>query len=130
MIIVLGVVLGAIYGVFFLLRRATRGVVGESSLIEVIGSQQIPGGKSVHLVGIGSQIYIVGAADNGVNLIDKIEDQETIDEIRLRISQSNSRPRQSFSEVMAGILPAFGLGGSASSKNVLQRQRERLRRLG
>lgn len=138
MIVVLGAVLGAIYGVFYVLRRASRGGAGDSPLIEVIGSRQLAGGKSLHLVSVGTRIYLVGGADGGVNLVAEIEDQESVDDIRLRASQAASRPRQSFAEALSAIMPSLGLGGNAGggaaqgglSKTVLRRQRDRLRRLG
>ncbi len=130
MIVVLGGVLGAIYGVFYLLRRATRGGAAESPLIDIIGSRQLPGGKSLHLVSVGSVLYLVGGADGGVNLVAKIDDQESIDEIRLRASQSPAQPKQTFAEAFASIMPSLGMGAKGPAKSVLQQQRDRLRRLG
>ncbi len=130
MIVVLGGVLGAIYGVFYLLRRATRGGSGDSPLIEIIGSQQLPGGKSLHLVGVGAQLYLVGGADGGVNLVAEIDDQESIDEIRLRASETTTQPKQTFAEALASIMPSLGMGAKGATKTVLQQQRDRLRRLG
>lgn len=130
MIVVLGGVLGAIYGVFYLLRRATRGAATDSPLIDIIGSRQLPGGKSLHLVSLGSELYLVGGADGGVNLVAKIEDQESIDELRLRASQTTAQPRQTFAEALASIMPSLGMGAKGPTKTVLQQQRDRLRRLG
>lgn len=130
MIVVLGGVLGAIYGVFYLLRRATRGGSADSPLIDIIGSRQLPGGRSLHLVSVGAELYLVGGADGGVNLVAKIDDQESIDEIRLRASQTTAQPKQTFAEALASIMPSLGMGTKGPTKTVLQQQRDRLRRLG
>lgn len=117
MILVLAAVVGAIYLVFYLLKRSAAGRYNSSSLIKHIGSQSLPGNKFVHLVEVGQQMFLVGTSDNGVNLISEITDKETLDELRLKVAQENEGARRSFSEMLGGMFGGSGTGGNGSGSS-------------
>ncbi len=134
MVLVLALVIAAVYGVFFLLRRAAGARFRESELIKLLGSQPLPGNRALHLVQVGSQVFLVGSGDSGVSLISEITDQETIDELRL--SGNNAAeppPPRGFAELITGAVRSGDRGANGGeSTNPIQfmgRQRERLRRL-
>lgn len=147
MILVLAAVIGAIYGVFWLLKRGSRGRLQNSQIIRVLGSHGLPGNKGLHLVEIGTQIFLVGTGDDSVRLIAEVTDQESIDEVRLLASQQEAARPRSFGEALSGFFGAGGANGAtalgstgpslgnslgsatAGPLDFLHKQRERLKNL-
>ena len=152
MILVLAGVIGAIYGVFWLLKRGSRGRVQSSQLIRLLGSQGLPGNKGLHLVEVGNQVFLLGTGDENVGLIAEITDKESLDQITLLASQQESNRPKSFGEALSGVFAGGGMGanavgsgkelggvnvaagsenggGSASPLDFLHKQRERLKSL-
>lgn len=135
MALILGAVLGAVYLVFFLLKRAGGRSMQSTDLIRVLGAQSLPGNRAVYLVSVGRQVFLVGGADHAVTLISEIDDKETVDEILLNArNQEEDRPR-SFGDVVAGFFAnragAAGNGGRGIDEPLgfLRSQRERLKKL-
>lgn len=114
MIIVLGVVIAAIYLVFFLLKRASGGRLENSPMIRVLGSHALPGNKALHLVEVGRQVFLVGVGDDSLSLISEISDQESLDELRLKASTSTERTRGSFADMLSGFFHGGGSAGGVS----------------
>ncbi len=116
MVVVLALVIGAVYGVFFLLRRTAGGRFRNTELIRLLGSQTLPGNRALHLVQVGSQLFLVGSADSAVNLVSEITDKETIDEIRLSAGSAGSAEEQTesrgFSDLISAGIRSAGRGGS------------------
>jgi flagellar protein FliO/FliZ len=88
------------------------------------------------LVEVGRQIFLIGAGDNSVNLVSEITDKESIDEIRLRMSEQTVGEKRRFKDVLSGI---FGQNGMQQEKiypmkmdestQYIKQQRERLKNL-
>ncbi len=155
MILVLGFVIGSIYGVFYLLKRSsTRRLGGGSGLLRIVDEHALAGGKSLHLIEVGRQVFLVGAGDDSVGLISEITDDETLDTIRLAVSAQGTEQPRAFSDVLSSLwssrgaagessrpggmtqdntggLDSVSVGGGAGSGtfDFIGRQRERLRRL-
>lgn len=135
MVLVLGGVIAAIYGVFFLLKRAGNPKSMPNDLINVLSTQNLQGNRSLHLIQVGNEIYLVGSAEGGVQLISKIEDGETIDQIRLFRSEMAAAGGTSFQQALRGIFMKNESSGPASRDSVqgsalfLQKQRERLKNM-
>lgn len=139
MILVLALVVGLIYGVFWLLRRGARLKAPENEMIRVLGSRGLAGNRALHLVEVGRSIYLVGSAENGVNLVAEVKDQETIDAIRVQAAEEGGKPRRGFAATLARMLapaeapksPASGAGPAlGAGAAFLRKSRERLRRIG
>lgn len=125
MLLVLGAVIGVVYGVFYLLKRGGRGKFVENDAIRIIGSQAMPGNKSMHLVEVGSQVFLVGSAGDSVNLISEITDKETVDAMILKAGNEAAGQRRSFSELVAGMFK----GSQGQAIGFMKDQRQRLQRL-
>jgi flagellar protein FliO/FliZ len=125
MILVLAVVIGLVYAVFYLLKRANRGKFVQNDAIRIVGSQSLPGNRSIYLVEVGSQVFLVGAGGDSVSLISEITDKETVDAMVLRGGESVANGKRSFGELIAGIFR----GNQGGSLDLLRDQRERLQRL-
>jgi flagellar protein FliO/FliZ len=139
MLVVLAMVVGLIYGVFWLLRRGARMKTPENEMIRILGSRSLAGNRALHLVEVGHSVYLVGAAENGVNLVAEVKDQETLDAIRIQAAEEGGKARRSFAATLARVFNpsktpgAAGAGrapGLGEGSDFLRRQRERLRRLG
>jgi len=101
MVLTLAVVAVAIYGVVFLLKKATRGGrVVQDPFLKVLAAAPVGTNRSVHVVSLGSQAWLVGVAEHGVNLISEITDRETLDAMLLEDSRRSA-------EFPAGRLPDF-----------------------
>ncbi len=134
MILILAAVIAAIYGLFFLLRRSGNPRMQENRLIRVLSSKPLSGGKSLHLVEIGNQVFLIGAAENGVGLVSEIVDKETLDGLHLQSTGMHEPGKRSFGEVLNQM---FGRtrGEPTPSEpphdpvGFLKRQRERVKQM-
>ncbi|MFO8065763.1 MAG: flagellar biosynthetic protein FliO [Spirochaetia bacterium] len=115
MIVVLGIVIGAIYVVFYLLKRASGGRLENSPVIRVLGSHALPGNKALHLVEVGRQVFLIGVGDDSPVLISEISDQESLDELRLNASTTASENRGSFADMLSGFFHSGGAGASGGT---------------
>lgn len=135
MILVLALVIGAIYLVFFLLKRGGSPRLPENRLIRVLSTKTIANGKTIHLVEVGNQVFLVGAGDDQVSLLSEISDQETLDGIRLQAAGSAEGERKSFGEVLSSMFgkekqPTQALpAGEVDAIGFLQQQRQRVKQL-
>ncbi|WP_162297826.1 flagellar biosynthetic protein FliO [Halalkalibacillus sediminis] len=79
MIAALALVLGLIYFLLKFLQKRNR-LYQQSKSLENLGGIALGSNKSVQVVRIGNQYFVVGVGDN-VNLLTPIDDPETIDEL-------------------------------------------------
>lgn len=144
MILILAAVVAAIYLIFRILKKKSSPRLQDADLFKVLSTQVIANNRSLHLVEVGRQIFLVGAAENAVNLISEIADKETLDEIRLKSAQYKETERMTFVEKLSGIFKPLsggrnvgggtGAGGpgsagiSAPPTEFFKKQRERLKR--
>jgi flagellar protein FliO/FliZ len=138
MFLVLGGVIGAIYGVFFVLKRMGNPRFQGNSLISVISTQNLQGNRALHLVEVGNEVFLIGSSEGGVELVGKLEDQETLDQVKLYRSEMVAGGK-SFQGSLRDIFFRSGSSGeeaaeeetdrSAGAALFLQRQRERLKNM-
>jgi flagellar protein FliO/FliZ len=131
MLLVLAGVVGVIYLLFVLLKRGARGRYPENQLIQLLDYQSLSSGRGLHLVDVGGRVYLVGSAENGVNLIAEITDQESLDTIKLQLAEKEPAVRKSFSSY---LLDFFRAGEKREisvleSLGFMQKQKERIRKL-
>jgi flagellar biosynthetic protein FliO len=71
------VVLGAIYGIHWLLKKwgASRlqGVAGTSGVIDVVATTTLAQGRALHLVRVGGELVLVGATDQSITRIGEVD---------------------------------------------------------
>ncbi|MGI9256826.1 MAG: FliO/MopB family protein [Salinispira sp.] len=137
MVLVLALVVGMIYGLYFLLRRSKKVLEDESSFISLLSTQTLPGGRQLYIVDVAGRVYLLGAGDGNLSLITEIDDKPTIDALRLESSRQDLRPR-SFSQLMNTFFLRNSTGNSAQSTpdqlsgngfSFLHQQRKRLKKL-
>jgi len=125
MILVLAAVIGVVYGIFYLLKRSGKGRLVQNDAIRLLGSQSLPNNRNLYLVEVGSQVFLVGAGGDAVNLISEITDKETVDAVILRGGESSVNGRKSFAEMIAGLFK----GNEDQSLGFMREQKARLQRL-
>jgi flagellar biogenesis protein FliO len=130
MILILAVVVVVIYIVFWLVRKGSGRRIPENDLIKVLGSRGLAGNRAMHLVEVGSSIYLVGSSDGGVGLIAEITDKESIDTLRLQSAEAGAGGRRTFQGILAEIFrPAKRPFPIGEGIGLLKGQRDRLKKL-
>ena len=73
----LAVVLGAIYGVHWLLKKwgqsRLQGVAGRAGVIDVVATTALAQGRALHLVRVGDELVLVGATDQSITRIGEVD---------------------------------------------------------
>jgi flagellar protein FliO/FliZ len=103
-ILTLALAAAAIYGLVYLVKRAARGGRRQDPFLKVLASTPIATNRSVHIIAAGSQAWLVGAAENGVNLISEIQDKDLLNAIFLE----DSRKSADSNNLGGGRFPDFG----------------------
>lgn len=71
------VVLGAIYGVHWLLKKwgqsRLQGVAGRSGVIDVVATTPLAQGRALHLVRVGEELVLVGATEQSITRIGEVD---------------------------------------------------------
>lgn len=142
MVVVLALVLGVIYVVYRLLKRAAGPKTAESSAVKLLASSSLGPGKALHVVALGSKGYLVGSTDSSVNLIAEIDDKEYLDalvlEAQVNPPQAPGKARE-FGNILASLMGSNAAGrkggskkrggsGDSSGGDFLAGQRDRLRK--
>ena len=139
MVLILALVVAAIYGIFYLIRRGSgQKKIAETELIQLWGSQGLPGNRWLHLVNVQKQVFLIGSSDASVSLIAEITDQESIDELRLQALTEQAPNRKNFADLLGGFFnggnPPAGNATSHKSRgsgplDFIRGQRDRLKKL-
>ncbi|MBN1410619.1 MAG: flagellar biosynthetic protein FliO [Spirochaetales bacterium] len=131
MILALAAVIGVIYFVFFLIKKNLKKKIPENDLIRILGTRVLHGNTMLHVIQIGTGLFLVGSGEGSPSLITEITDKESIDTILLKANESTPVATKSFSEMLSNIFNP-GKGGGKQNLNPLnffKNQRERLKKL-
>jgi len=130
MVFTLLLVSGAIYGVVLFLKKTTRGGrVSQDPFLKVLAAVPIGANRSIQVVTLGSQAWLVGAAEHGINLIGEITDKETLDAMILEDSRRIANAPAGRIPDFKSMLRRFGMPtdpGAPSPENIRKRS-ERLK---
>jgi flagellar protein FliO/FliZ len=92
----------AIYGLVYLIKRVSRGGKTQDPFLKLLASTPIGTNRSVHIIAAGSRAWLVGSAENGVNLISEIEDKDLLNTMLLEDSRKSAT-----ASMDAGLFPDF-----------------------
>ena len=106
-LLTLAVVAAAIYGLIFLIKRASRGNAAQDPFLKVLASTPLGASRSAHIISVGSQAWLVGSAETGVTLISEIGDKEILDAMLLEDSRRTAAGQTSGLTGGSGRLPDF-----------------------
>lgn len=129
MILVLGLVIAAIYGLYALLKRSAKPSDSVDSYLRILATTKLGVGRSLHVVSLGEKAWLIGSTDTAVGLISEIDDKELIDALALRAAESPQTPRRDFSAILSELLGRKGSKSTASvSNDFFNRQKDRLKK--
>jgi flagellar protein FliO/FliZ len=89
-LLTLVVVAAAIYGLVFLVKRFARGNMSRDPFLKILASAPLGANRSAYIISVGSQAWLVGVAENGVNLISEIGDKDILDAMILEDSRKSA----------------------------------------
>ena len=117
--------------VFFFLKRGFGKRIVENAQIKILGSKIISGSKAVHLIEVGGLIYLIGSANESINLIAEITDKEARDIIKLETAQINEHRPKRFVEILSSFFRPKVAKQLEINESVdfIKAQRERLNKL-
>ena len=136
-ILVLLLVLALIWGFFMFLKKISGTTTSSDPYLKKVASLTLSSGKFVHVITLNSRAYLVGVADNSVNLIAEIDDKELVDAMNLNAPQGadDKRPMD-FSSILGKFVNTNGQKytsatrkgtfSTSSAVELLQNQRSRL----
>lgn len=126
----LGLVVALIYAIYFLLKRSRKTGPEDSDILKVYESRALGGKTWIHIFETGNKVFVVAANDSSIESLGTVDDQFSIDEMRLLHSQQRATKR-SFNDVVGD----FFSGQRKERQNAqgtevqLQRLREAQQRL-
>lgn len=134
MILILGAVILVIYLFFRFLKRAGGPRFENPDLLQLHATLGMGSNRTLHLVEVGREFYLIGSAENSVNLVSKIEDKESVDQIRFNLTTEKPEPPKNFSDILSRL---FQKGSDSLSmkkslgqnKDFMKSQRDRLKNL-
>jgi flagellar protein FliO/FliZ len=131
MLLTLAVAAAAIYGVIYFIKRASRRVEVKDPFLKVLASTHLGSNRYAHVVAVGSKAWLVGAAENGVNLISEIEDKDVLNALFLEDSRKNAETPAGQPLDFKSILRRLGMAvpAGAAGADQLRKRRERLKGL-
>ena len=129
-VVIFLLILGAIYGLFLIIKKAGGSKFKNSKLINIVSSQALSSNKALHLVDLGGELYLIGVADSGVSLLSKIEDKEARDVIRLQLSAQKPEIKKTFKDIIGSAFKRNSVRDEGDeSLEYLKKQGDRLKNL-
>ena len=95
----------------------------------MLSSKSLTGSRALHLVEVGNQIFLVGTAENSVNLVSEILDKETVDGLRLQAESAETGERRNFSDVLSQVFGKQDRPSPTDSMAFLRDQRQPVKNL-
>ncbi|MBQ1198076.1 MAG: flagellar biosynthetic protein FliO [Spirochaetaceae bacterium] len=132
MILVLLVVIGCIYAVFYFVKKTTNPTNETDAFLKKVASITLSPGKSVQVVTLLNHCYILGVSDSSVQLISELDDKDLIDAMNLEADKESSGSVKDFASLLASAMglkkKTFEESVSSSVEN-MQTQSNRLKNI-
>ena len=130
MIFVLIMVIILLYFVLKVVKKLGGARLGiDNDLINVLSTKALKGTTALHLVEVGSHIFLIGATDGSINRIGEITDKESKDAIVLQSSTENNST-ESFIQILTNKLKKGNIQSESEDQapSEVQSQKEKLDR--
>ena len=102
------VTLVGIYLVFMYMKNKSKKVSGSSEIIKVLATTPLAPNRYVSIIEIVDDMYLVSISDHNINMLSKIEDKETKDQIKMMyINSKNNIVDDSFKNILNQTLSVF-----------------------
>jgi flagellar protein FliO/FliZ len=130
-ILTLAVVAAAIYGIIFFIKRLSRGRGLQDPFLRILASTALGANRGAHIISVGSQAWLVGSGENGVNLISEIGDKDILNAMLLEDSRKSAITAAGGKLDFRALLGRLGVSTGSnppSPKNIRSRS-ERIKEL-
>ena len=121
-----------IYLVFMYLKNKTKKISGSNEIIKILATTTVASNRYISIIEIADKMYLISISDHNINLLEKIEDKEIKDQIRMMyINSKENVVEDSFKNILNQTLSIFKQP-KMKEKDALQSTkeiRERLRNL-
>lgn len=104
-VLILLIVCAGIYGTVYILKKSTKTNVANDPYLKNIATLMLSTNKSVRIISIGSQAFLVGVTDQAISLISEIEDKELIDAMNFEADRNATVPSGNFVSILTSLLP-------------------------
>lgn len=142
MVLVLALVVACLYFVMTFMKKTVNGDTNaDDPYLRKVAQVNLAPGKSVQVVTLLDNCYVVGVSDSGVNLIGTIDNEELVNAMNLSADKANkTRKARNFGDILEMFMPSKSSRTtsatqpdiySESSKNVqdfVEGQRKRINR--
>jgi len=129
-ILVLALFIVALYALYRFLQRKRDGGSDAGEAVRVLAHRPFGGNKALEVVEVGRRVFVLGVADSAITLIAEIDDEETLETLRLDYARSGGGTGESFMDRMIRVLGRSKSReqGSISQEKLdyLRAQKERL----
>ncbi|MCI5666064.1 MAG: flagellar biosynthetic protein FliO [Spirochaetia bacterium] len=106
MILFLCLVVAAIYAVMWFFKKKLNNTKSDDNFLRRVSSLNIGPGKSVEIVTLLDNAYILGVTDSNINVIDQIVDKELIEALNLNFDKNqNVKKPMNFADVLDIFMP-------------------------
>jgi len=131
MLLILALSAAAIYGIVFFIKRSSKQTVNKDPFLKVLAVAHLGSNRYAHIVAVGTQAWLLGSSDGGVNLIGAIEDKDVLDAMLLEDSRKIAEAGNAKFPDFMSILRRFGIQSEsrAPSADDIRKHRERLKGL-
>jgi flagellar biosynthetic protein FliO len=132
MILVLAFVIALIYGSIWLLRKLSKGIQNTSKTFTLMASFALSPNKLLQIIDVAGEVFLISVTDHNINLISKLDNKETLDQIRLNFDkEEKGKVAANFGEMLAGFLgnKKEKDDNNENSSNFIKKQKERLKNL-
>ncbi|MDR2312911.1 MAG: flagellar biosynthetic protein FliO [Spirochaetaceae bacterium] len=129
MVLVLALVAAFIYLAVFFLRRFSRPQGEQNPHLKILASTHLGNGRFLYVVSIGTQTWLVGAGEGGINHIADLQDREIIDAMILEASKKSAEmPGPGTLPAFQALLKKFSGAPERKEQNRLENIRQRRER--
>lgn len=124
--------LAGIYLIFIYLKNRTKKISGSNEIIRILATTSVAANRYISIIEIADEMYLISISDHNINLLEKIENKEIKDQIKMMyINSKENAVEDSFKNILNQTLSIFRQP-KMKEKDALQSTkeiRERLRNL-
>ena len=97
-----------IYLVFMYLKNKTKKISGSNEIIKILATTTVASNRYISIIEIAEEMYLISISDHNINLLEKIEDKEIKDQIRMMyINSKENVVEDSFKNILNQTLSIF-----------------------
>lgn len=97
-----------IYLVFIYLKNRTKKISGSNEIIRILATTTIAANRYISVIEIADEMYLISISDHNINLLEKIENKDIKDQIRMMyINSKENVVEDSFKNILNQTLSIF-----------------------